>query len=89
MLMNLERAAAADATVCLSGETGTGKEVAARALHENSERRHGPFVAVNCGAIPSDLIESELFGYAEGALRERNEMAIKAPFKKQIKAHYF
>ncbi|AKE22645.1 MULTISPECIES: acetoin dehydrogenase operon transcriptional activator AcoR [Bacillus] len=82
MLMNLERAAAADATVCLSGETGTGKEVAARALHENSERRHGPFVAVNCGAIPSDLIESELFGYAEGAFTGAKRNGYKGAFQK-------
>ncbi|MCC8352953.1 sigma-54-dependent Fis family transcriptional regulator [Bacillus sp. AF23] len=82
MLKSLERAAAADATVCLSGETGTGKEVAARALHENSDRKHGPFVAVNCGAIPSDLIESELFGYAEGAFTGAKRDGYKGAFQK-------
>ncbi|KYD00649.1 sigma-54-dependent Fis family transcriptional regulator [Bacillus atrophaeus] len=82
MLKSLERAAAADATVCLSGETGTGKEVAARALHENSDRKHGPFVAVNCGAIPSDLIESELFGYAEGAFTGAKRNGYKGAFQK-------
>ncbi|MDG3075658.1 sigma-54-dependent Fis family transcriptional regulator [Bacillus halotolerans] len=82
MLKCLERAAAADATVCLSGETGTGKEVAARALHENSDRKHGPFVAVNCGAIPSDLIESELFGYAEGAFTGAKRDGYKGAFQK-------
>ncbi|MEC1291133.1 sigma-54-dependent Fis family transcriptional regulator [Bacillus mojavensis] len=82
MLISLERAAAADATVCLSGETGTGKEVAARALHENSDRKHGPFVAVNCGAIPSDLIESELFGYAEGAFTGAKRNGYKGAFQK-------
>ncbi|MBL4967675.1 sigma-54-dependent Fis family transcriptional regulator [Bacillus halotolerans] len=82
MLKSLERAAAADATVCLSGETGTGKEVAARALHENSDRKHGPFVAVNCGAIPADLIESELFGYAEGAFTGAKRDGYKGAFQK-------
>lgn len=54
-------------TVLITGESGTGKEVLARALHEASSRRDGPFVAVNCGAIPSELIQSLLFGYVEGA----------------------
>jgi transcriptional regulator with PAS, ATPase and Fis domain len=54
-------------TVLLQGESGTGKEVFAQAIHNRSARRKGPFVAVNCGAIPRELIASELFGYAEGA----------------------
>lgn len=54
-------------TVLITGESGTGKEVLSRALHEASSRRNGPFVAVNCGAIPSELIQSVLFGYVEGA----------------------
>ncbi|PIL43577.1 sigma-54-dependent Fis family transcriptional regulator [Massilia eurypsychrophila] len=61
------RALGADLPVLLRGETGTGKEVAARALHANSARRRGNFIAINCGAIPRDLIEGELFGYADGA----------------------
>jgi DNA-binding NtrC family response regulator len=63
----LDRAAATDSTVLIGGETGTGKEMAARALHGESPRRDGPFVVVDCGALQSSLIESELFGHERGS----------------------
>lgn len=63
----LEKAARTNITVSVTGATGTGKELAARAIHFNSDRRKGPFVAVNMSAIPNDLLESELFGYEKGA----------------------
>jgi two-component system response regulator AtoC len=63
----LEKAAAVDATVLVAGETGTGKELAARAIHAMSARRARRFVPVNCGALPGELVESELFGHARGA----------------------
>jgi two-component system nitrogen regulation response regulator NtrX len=64
---DVARAAASDARVLVTGENGTGKELVARALHEGSARGAGPFVKVNCAAIPKDLIESELFGHEKGA----------------------
>jgi len=67
LFRNLENIASKDVTVLIEGETGTGKELVAEALHQNSPRRGGPFVVVDCGAIPYNLIESELFGHLRGA----------------------
>lgn len=67
VLTMVEKVAPTNARVLITGENGTGKELIARAIHENSSRAHGPFVEVNCAAIPSELIESQLFGHEKGS----------------------
>lgn len=66
----IQNVAPTNSTVLITGETGTGKGLAAKAIHSNSPRCHGPFVIVNCGAIPEHLMESELFGYQKGAFTD-------------------
>jgi two-component system, NtrC family, nitrogen regulation response regulator NtrX len=67
VMTQIERVAASEARVCIYGETGTGKELVARTLHEKSNRAAGPFVTLNCAAVPAELIESELFGHEKGS----------------------
>ena len=70
LFKTIDRVAKYDSTVLIVGESGTGKELVAKAIHNKSERKKGPFIAVNCGAIPHDLLESELFGHMAGAFTD-------------------
>src|SRR5213078_2374977 len=67
VMAQVDRVAASEARVCILGETGTGKELIARAVHDRSPRRGNPFVTLNCAAVPGELIESELFGHEKGS----------------------
>ncbi|MGA9586126.1 MAG: sigma-54 dependent transcriptional regulator [Terracidiphilus sp.] len=67
VMAQIERVAASETRVCIYGETGTGKELVARTVHETSHRANGPFVTLNCAAVPAELIESELFGHEKGS----------------------
>jgi DNA-binding NtrC family response regulator len=83
-IVALQRAAGTDATVLLEGESGTGKELFARALHALSDRSGGPFVAINCAAIPDTLLETELFGHEKGAF---TGAVVRKPGKFELAHH--
>ena len=76
LLGQVDKVAATDATVLITGESGTGKEMVARRLHEGSDRSEGIFVGLNCGAVPADIIESEIFGHTKGAFTGADKLRI-------------
>ena len=78
LFARLEKLAKSDATVLVTGETGAGKELVAEALHDHSPRKDGPFVVLDCGSIPPNLIESELFGHAKGAFTGAHQARVGA-----------
>lgn len=81
LLIEAEEFAGAEAKILITGETGTGKEMLAQSIHNASQRRNGPFVAINCAAVPENLLESELFGYEEGAFTSARKGGKKGLFE--------
>jgi len=88
-IKQVELVASTDSTVFITGETGTGKELIAQAIHDNSPRKNGPFISLNCGAIPKDLMGSELFGYVEGAFTGAKRQGNKGKFEQAHKGTIF
>ena len=86
----IDKVAPTSATVLIVGESGSGKEVVARTIHDRSDRAKGAFIAVNCGAIPGNLIEAELFGYEKGSFRlpgmAPQLTAMNAPFARSLRS---
>ena len=78
-----------NSNVLLLGESGTGKDIFAQAIHNTSSRRDGPYVAINCATIPRDLITSELFGYSEGAFTGSRKGGARASLNWPTAARYF
>lgn len=89
MRSTIVKAACVNSTVLIQGETGTGKELVAHALHQESRRSHYPFIKLNCAAIPNELIESELFGYEEGAFTGARRSGKKGKFELAEKGTLF
>ena len=88
LFTEIQTAAAGAISVLIQGETGTGKELIAKAIHDHSSRNAGPFVAFNCAAIPTELIEGELFGNERGAFTGANERRI-GYFEQADTGHFF
>lgn len=84
----IELVAPTNMTVVVIGESGTGKEIVARLIHRTSERKDGPFVPVDCGALPQDLAASELFGHVKGSFTEQQEIK-RVILKWQMEVHFF
>ncbi len=89
VMHKIEKLSEFHSTVMVLGESGVGKELIARAIHKYGQRANAPFLALNCGAIPEELLESELFGYVKGAFTGANQQGKSGFLKKQKKEYYF